>query len=49
MFQLYSECGHDFQYIAEQEGIQYDSARRRIWKIRKKIKNKAVLNMSEVI
>lgn len=49
MFQLYSECGHDFQYIAEQEGIQYDSARRRIWKIRKKIKSNAIVNMSKVI
>lgn len=48
-FELYSESGHDFQYIAEQEGIRYDSARRRVWEIRKKIKSKAVNNMSEII
>lgn len=49
VFKLYSECGHDFQFIADQEGIQYDSARRRIWEIRRRIKNNAILNMSEVI
>lgn len=48
-FELYSDCGHDFQYIADQEGIQYDSARRRVWKIRKAIKNSAIANMSKEI
>ena len=42
IFELYTESGHDFQKIAEQEGIQLESARRRIWEIRKKIKNRAV-------
>ena len=48
-FELYSDCGHDFQYIADQEGILYDSARRRVWKIRKAIKNSAIANMSKEI
>ena len=42
IFELYTESGHDFQKIADQEGIQLESARRRIWEIRKKIKNRAV-------
>ena len=49
VFKLYTECGHDFQFIADQEGIQYDSARRRVWEIRKKIKRNVVTNMSEEI
>lgn len=49
IFELYSESGHDFQQIADMEGIQYDSARRRIWMIRKKIKEGVVDNMEEKI
>lgn len=49
IFELYTEGGHDFQKIADQEGIQHESARRRVWEIRKKIKNKAVGSMTEKI
>ena len=49
IFELYTESGHDFQRIADQEGIQLESARRRIWQIRKKIKIKVKDNMLERI
>lgn len=49
ILELYTESGHDFQKIADQERIQIESARRRVWEIRKKIKNKVVCSMTEKI
>lgn len=49
IFLLYTECGHDFQTIADKEGIRYDSARRRIWEIRKRIKDRVAESMTEHI
>ena len=49
ILELYTESGHDFQKIADQEGIQIESARRRVWEIRKKIKSKVVCSMTEKI
>lgn len=49
IFELYTESGHDYQKIADQEGIQQESARKRVWAIRKKIKNRVTSNMLEEI
>lgn len=49
IFWLYTECGHNFQVIADKEGIRYDSARRRIWEIRKWIKERVADSMPEHI
>lgn len=49
IFLLYIESGHDFRTIADEEGIRYDSARRRIWEIRKWIKARVASSMAEHI
>lgn len=49
IFWLYTECGHNFQVVSDKEGIRYDSARRRIWEIRKWIKARVVPTMAEHI
>ena len=49
LFELYMESGHDYRKIANQQGIQMDSARRRIWEIRKKIRVKTADHMLEKI
>jgi hypothetical protein len=38
IFELCVEDGHDFQSIAEQEGMQIESVRSQVWQIPKKIK-----------
>lgn len=47
IFKFFIEGNHDFQDLAEVEGIQNDSARRRIWQIKKKIKDETVESMLE--
>lgn len=49
IFELYAKSGHDFQKIAEEQGIQLESARRRVWEIRKKIRKNTVDYMLEKI
>ena len=47
IFKFFIEGNRDFQDLAEAAGIQNDSARRRIWQIKKKIKDETVESMLE--
>lgn len=47
VFKLFMEGNRDFQELADVEGIQNASARRRIWQIRKKIKEETIESMLE--
>jgi DNA-directed RNA polymerase specialized sigma24 family protein len=49
IFALCMEDGKDFQSIAEQEGMQIESVRSRVWQIRKKIKKGAANYMEELL
>lgn len=49
IFELCMEDGHDFQSIAEHEGMQVESVRSRVWQIRKKIKKSAANYMEKYL